>query len=208
MPEDESKTTRIDLLVLFLAFCSGFTVMALELLGGRILAPYFGSSVYVWGSLIVVFMLALAAGYLTGGRLSLHRPSLFRFGLLFALSALAMLPLVYIKTPIMVNVFNHITDPRYGALVAALLLFFIPTCIMGMISPYAVRLLVRHYQFSGQISGRLYFVSTFGSALGTLMTSFYLVLWFRIDTILWGLVALMALAAILIAMTCLFRRRN
>ena len=46
---------------------SGFFVMALELLGGRLLAPYFGSSIYVWGAIITVFMLALSVGYLAGG---------------------------------------------------------------------------------------------------------------------------------------------
>ena len=63
-------------LVLCLAFVSGFIIMAIELLGGRILAPYFGSSIYVWGSIITVFMLSLSIGYLLGGRLSLHNPNL------------------------------------------------------------------------------------------------------------------------------------
>ena len=55
---------------------SGFYVMAIELLGGRVLAPFFGSSIYVWGAIITVFMLALSLGYLCGGRWSLHAPTL------------------------------------------------------------------------------------------------------------------------------------
>ena len=66
---------RKNVLVSVLAFTSGFVIMSLELLGGRLLAPYFGSSIYVWGSVITVFMLALSAGYLTGGWLSLFNPS-------------------------------------------------------------------------------------------------------------------------------------
>mgnify|MGYP001369078185 CR=1 FL=1 len=62
-----------------LAFTGGFVIMALELLGGRVLAPYFGNSIYVWGSIITVFMLSLAVGYLIGGRLSMRAPSLSRF---------------------------------------------------------------------------------------------------------------------------------
>ncbi|OJI24463.1 hypothetical protein VVNSV5830_01638 [Vibrio vulnificus] len=92
--------------------------------------------------------------------------------------------------------FLWIEDPRYGSLVAAILLFFIPTVILGMISPYAVRLMVKNEQHSGQIAGRLYFVSTLGSALGTLATSFYLVLWWEINTILLTLTALLLLAGI------------
>jgi predicted membrane-bound spermidine synthase len=67
------------LLIHILAFCGGFVIMSMELLGGRILAPYFGSGVYVWGSIITVFMLSLSLGYLLGGRLSVNNPSLQRF---------------------------------------------------------------------------------------------------------------------------------
>ena len=62
----ETKLERIGWLVLLLAFTSGFIIMSVELLGGRILAPYFGSSIYVWGSIISIFMVALAMGYLIG----------------------------------------------------------------------------------------------------------------------------------------------
>jgi len=167
-----------------LAFVGGFVIMSLELLGGRVLAPYFGSSIYVWGSIITVFMLSLALGYLFGGRLSLHRPSLSKFGIIFAVAAVLLYPLVYFSESIMVLIFELIEDPRYGSLIAASLLFILPTVIMGMISPYSVRLLVASTHESGQVAGRLYFVSTMGSALGTLMTSFYFVLWFEINTIL------------------------
>ena len=63
-------------------------------------------------------------------------------------------------------------------------LFFIPTIILGMISPYSVRLLVTSKEESGQVAGKLYFVSTLGSALGTIMTSFYFVLWFEVNAII------------------------
>ena len=72
-------------LILLMAFAAGFVIMCFELLGGRMLAPYFGSSVYVWGSIITVFMLALSTGYLIGGRLSLYQPNLNKYALLFVL---------------------------------------------------------------------------------------------------------------------------
>ena len=171
-------------LIYLLAFVGGFAIMSLELLGGRVLAPYFGSSIYVWGSIITVFMLSLSIGYLLGGRLSLHHPSLGRFAVIFVAAAVCLYPLVYFNEAIMVWVFERIEDPRYGSLVASGFLFIVPTVIMGMISPYSVRLLVRSTESSGQVAGFLYFVSTLGSALGTLATSFYLVLWFEMNTIL------------------------
>lgn len=175
-------------LILTLVFCSGFSVMSIELLGGRMLAPYFGSSIYVWGSLITVFMLALSIGYLLGGRLSLRQPSATRFGLLFLVSALTVLPLLFAGDVLMDFVFDRVDDPRYGSLLASMLLFFVPTVALGMISPYAVRLLVDTLEHSGHVAGKLYFVSTIGSALGTLLTSFYLVLYFEIGQILTAIV--------------------
>lgn len=182
-----------------LAFVGGFTIMSLELLGGRVLAPYFGSSIYVWGSIITVFMLSLSLGYLIGGRLSLHRPSLGKFSLIFLAAALCLYPLVYFSEDIMLWIFDRVADPRYGSLLTSSVLFIVPTVIMGMISPYAVRMLVKTTTHSGQVAGILYFVSTLGSALGTLATSFYLVLWFEINTILTlltaGLLSMAVLAA-------------
>ena len=173
-----------NVLVSLLAFTSGFVIMSLELLGGRLLAPYFGSSIYVWGSVITVFMLALSAGYLTGGWLSLFNPSLKRFSLIFFASAATLYPLALINELLMAKVFETITDPRWGSLLAALILFTLPTVILGLISPYAVRLLVVDVDRAGNTAGRLYFVSTIGSALGTLATSFYFVLWFQMNTII------------------------
>ncbi|MGE0623095.1 MAG: fused MFS/spermidine synthase [Pseudomonadales bacterium] len=183
--------------IYILAFTGGFVIMSLELLGGRVLAPYFGSSIYVWGSIITVFMLSLALGYLFGGKLSLHHPSLTRFGTIFAVAAVLLYPLVYLAEPVMMWIFELIEDPRYGSLVTASFLFILPTVIMGMISPYSVRLLVASTHESGQVAGRLYFVSTMGSALGTLATSFYFVLWFEMNTILTLLaIALLVMAAV------------
>lgn len=186
-------------IIYILAFVGGFCIMSLELLGGRVLAPYFGSSVYVWGSIITVFMLSLSIGYLLGGRLSLHRPTLSRFAIIFFAAAVCLYPLVLFSEDIMVWVFDRVTDPRYGSLLASCIMFIVPTVIMGMISPYSVRMLVRNTEHSGQVAGVLYFVSTLGSALGTLATSFYLVLWFEMNTILTlltaALVAMSALAA-------------
>ncbi len=170
--------------------------MSVELLGGRILAPYFGSSIYVWGSIITIFMMALSMGYLIGGRLSLHQPSLFRYGLFFIIAAFALAPVIVFANAWMDAVFVRIEDPRYGSLVASTVLFFIPTAILGMIAPYSVRLVVESTSTSGQVAGALYFVSTLGSALGTLMTSFYLVLWFDMNTIISVMIAALLIAGV------------
>ena len=195
-PTTEPSTRRPIWLILCLAFTSGFIIMSVELLGGRILAPYFGSSIYVWGSIITIFMMALSIGYLIGGRLSLHQPSLFRYGLFFIIAAIALTPVIVFANAWMDAVFIRIEDPRYGSLVASTVLFFIPTAILGMIAPYSVRLVVESTTTSGQVAGALYFVSTLGSALGTLMTSFYLVLWFDMNTIISVMIAALLIAGV------------
>ncbi|MDQ6618943.1 MAG: fused MFS/spermidine synthase [Pseudomonadota bacterium] len=177
-------------LVFVVAGWSGFFVMALELLSGRILAPSFGNGIYVWGGIITIFMVALAVGYLLGGRFSIHNPSLRRLALLLMGSALASLPVLFAGDAILDRVFDAVHDPRYGSLLSVTMLFFAPVVLCGMVSPYAVRLLVREHALSGHYAGLLYFISTFGSAAGTLMTSFYLVLMFEIREIIGGLIAI------------------
>lgn len=183
-------------LLFSLAFIAGFSIMAIELLAGRILSPYFGGSVYVWGSIITIFMLALSIGYLAGGRWSLDEPNLKKFAVLFLVATAFMLPIAWLDEPVLNWLSDRIEDPRYGSLAASLVLFSLPTIVLGMISPYAIRLLIEAREASGQIAGRLYFVSTFGSAFGTLMTSFYLVLWLGIREIIVLICTLLFLAGL------------
>jgi hypothetical protein len=182
------------LLCYLIAGWSGFFVMAVELLGGRLLAPTFGSSIYVWGAIITVFMLALSLGYLAGGRYSMRSPSVRRLGFILILAAATVLPLIAVGEGLLDSVSVAVPDPRFGSLLGATLLFFVPTFFSGMVSPYAVRLLVEDRRSSGRHAGQLYFISTFGSAAGTLLTSFYFVLVMEVDHIL------IALSAVSIAL--------
>src|ERR671911_2216158 len=88
-------------LAYLIAGWSGFFVMAVELLGGRLLAPTFGSSIYVWGAIITIFMLALSIGYLAGGRLSMNAPSVRKLGLMLIVAALTVMPLMLFAVPML-----------------------------------------------------------------------------------------------------------
>ena len=109
--------------------------------------------------------------------------------ILLAQSATTLLS-VMLSEAILDWIFAHIDDVRYGALAAAMLMFFVPTFISGLVAPYAVRLLVTDARESGRFAGKLLFVSTFGSAAGTILTSFYFVLWFDVNQIIFGLIAI------------------
>ena len=185
-------------LIACMAFISGFCIMTIEMLGARILSPYFGGSLSVWGSIITIFMLALALGYLLGGRLSTRTPSGVTYASFFIGAALFSVPIILFADIIMNPIMINIEDARYGSLFASIFLFFIPTSILGMISPYSVRLMVDKEEHSGHMAGLLYFISTLGSALGTLGTSFYFVLWYEVNQILWGSVLSLMLAGFVI----------
>lgn len=185
-----------------LVFGSGAILMALEILGSRIMAPYFGSSVYVWGSLISVFLTALSAGYYLGGRLADERPHRSSLTLLLtAAGALtAMIPLLA----------DHVAEalvswgPRMGALAAASAIFLPATLVLGMVSPLAIRLGVAEITHLGQASGRLYAVSTAGSVAGTLLTTFLLIPLTGTKFLVTGLVAALF---ILVAISFLTERK-
>jgi hypothetical protein len=132
-------------------------------------------------------MLALSLGYLAGGRYSMSAPSVRRLGAILIIAALTVVPLLVFAEPMLDALSQAVPDPRFGSLLSAVTLFFVPTFFSGMVSPYAVRLLVQDRQSSGRHAGQLYFVSTFGSAAGTLLTSFYLVLLLEVNQILLGL---------------------
>ncbi|MBP78793.1 MAG: glycosyl transferase [Deltaproteobacteria bacterium] len=195
-------------IVIAAAFVSGFCIMAIEMLGARIMSPYFGGSLSVWGSVLTIFMLALSCGYLIGGRLSEGQPKPKTYSLFFIAAAVASLPIVFFADGIMQPIFMAIEDPRYGSLIASVFLFFIPTTILGMISPYSIRLLVEHEDHSGKMAGQLFFVSTFGSALGTLGTAFYFVLWFDVNEILFGTILALLFVGVAIFTFDLAARRS
>jgi MFS family permease len=159
----------------FLAFFCGAAVMSFEILGARMLSPHFGSDILVWGSLISVFMAGLAGGYFLGGIWADYRSSFSGLGLIILISALFILLVPWFYQPLLDVIFDWELGPRGGPLLACLFLFALPSLFLGMVSPYLVQLLVKQVRHVGRGAGTLYAVSTCGSILGTLGTSFYLI---------------------------------
>ncbi|MFH0965058.1 MAG: fused MFS/spermidine synthase [Planctomycetota bacterium] len=154
----------------------GWLVMELELLGARILVPYFGSSVYVvMGSVIGVFLLSLASGYVLGGWLSSKRWSKGALGanLIAAGAWLAVLPMF--DEPVCEWISGLDVAETWGSLGAAFILFAVPTALLGTVSPTAVRWLTREAENAGAKAGMVLGFSTIASFAGTIATAFYLV---------------------------------
>lgn len=169
------------------------------------MAPYWGSSIFVMGAILSTYMLSLSVGYLLGGMLSTKEPRLWKLAGLLALEALLTLPVIEAES-LLENISVALPDPRWGTIVASMCLFALPTVISGMVSPYAIRLLVRGIGSSGREAGGVYFVSTIGSAAGTIATSFFLVLIFDIHSLI-ALLAAVSLVVAAIAASLSYRLR-
>lgn len=158
-------------MLFFVVFLSGAAVMVIELLGTRLVAPFYGASLYVWTSLIAVTMMALAAGYFLGGRLADRGLSLAVSGFLWLAGFLCgWLPFL---APWVLELTNQ-CGLRAGAFLSALLLFFPVLMILGMVGPFAIRRLTDRLVFVGVSAGKVYATSALGSFLGTLVLGFFL----------------------------------
>lgn len=154
-------------------FLSGAVLMSLEMVGSRILAPTFGSSIYIWGALIVVVMAALTLGYYFGGRYADRFPSLLMMGVILTGAGIWIGLLPFWTTP--VSYYFTVFGPRLGSLMAALAFFFVPGVLLATISPFAVKLTSENLSTIGNTAGRLSAVSSAGSIVGTFLTSFFLI---------------------------------
>lgn len=196
MPSSPSTPPRRGTPFLYLTVTlSGAAVMILELLGTRIIGPFYGVSLYVWSSLIAVTLVALALGYYLGGYIADRYPGC-RLEHLILGGALATAAIPFADGPILT-----LTDPlgiRTGAFVSALLLFTLPLTGLAMVGPYAIKRAAHELEGVGQAVGSIYAVSTLGSVAGTLLLGFYLLPQFGTRAILFSLsLVLVALAAVL-----------
>lgn len=186
------------------AAITGAVVMAVEVLGSRVIGPYFGVSLFVWTALIAVTLLALAAGYIAGGAWADRFRSATTLYLLIAAAGAWLLivpPLRHWVLPAMLPY-----GLRWGALASAAILFGPALFLLGCVSPYLVRLAASEWSRLGSTVGRLYAVSTAGSFAGTLLTGYYFIVeWGVARAFQFGGVLLIALGALYAA---LFLRRR
>jgi spermidine synthase len=174
---------------------SGGVLMALEILSSRVLAPYYGNSVYVWGSIISVFLAALSLGYLWGGRLSDRQPAIASLGRMVALAAACQALLLLGGSPLPAALAAFTGGSPAGTLLAAALLFGPASTLLATVSPWAVRLAARDLGHLGGTAGRLFALSTLGSLAGTLTCTFVLIPFLELRQILGLLTALTAATA-------------
>lgn len=168
----KNKLSHIDRLVLFsTVIMTGAAVMVIELLGTRIIAPFYGTSLYVWSSLIAVTMIALALGYYLGGWFADRFPKI-RLAHVLGLAALGTLLIPLLSPAILAATESF--GMRAGAFCSALSLFLLPLSFLGMTGPFVIKLATCDLEGVGSTAGSVYAVSTVGSVLSTLALGFYL----------------------------------
>jgi predicted membrane-bound spermidine synthase len=155
-------------------FAAGVATLAAEIAAQRLIAPAFGASTVVWANTIAVVLLALAGGYWAGGRLADRHPharGLARTALAGA-GLVALIPLVAIP---LLNLTEDRLDELGGSLLVALVLVGPPVLVLGAVSPWAIRLRVRTVEDAGDVTGRLYALSTAGGLVGTFASALLLI---------------------------------
>ena len=162
-----------------LVFGAGIGSLATEITASRLLAPYFGSSTIVWANLIGIVLGALALGYWLGGRLADRRPEPRLLGFVVLAASLCVAVIPFAAKPFLDFTVDGLDTASAGAVVgsflAVLLLCAPAVVLLGMVSPFAIRLAVSSIATAGAVAGRLYALSTAGSLLGVFLPALVLI---------------------------------
>jgi spermidine synthase len=167
--------------LLLTAAVGGAAVLTLEVMGSRVIGPFFGVSLFVWTSLIAVTLMALAVGYAVGGWLADRHASAGALYTLIAVAGLLTLAIPLLRSPVLEASVG--LGLRAGSLVASLVLFGPVLAVLGAVTPFLVRLAVRQLDAVGRTVGVLYAVSTLGSVVGAVLTGYVLITWIGVNGI-------------------------
>jgi spermidine synthase len=181
------------------AFTGGAVLLSVEIAASRVLAPYFGNSLFVWGALIGVVLTGLSIGYWAGGALADRLPNPLLMVAVLGLGACSVLAIPFVDEAVLEAIVAWDPGPRLDPLLASVALFGPASVILAAVTPIAVRLLARSLTTLGRTAGRLFAISTAGSIAGTFATAFFLVPELGIDELLAFDAAALFVAAALFA---------
>jgi spermidine synthase len=173
----------------------GAAILALELLGIRIIGPFYGVSMFLWSVLIAVTLLSLSAGYSIGGRLADRYPSYNRLSLIIGLAGIWIILIPWIRHPLLASI-----EPmglRPAVFLVSMIFFFPPFLLLGMIAPYAIRLKTSDLSQIGKTTGRVFALSTLASVMAALGTSSFLIPYLGAGRSLFGIGLILVIVAVI-----------
>jgi spermidine synthase len=177
-----------------ITFIASFCILVIEIVAGRILAPFVGVSLYTWTSIIGVVLAGISFGAFVGGKLADGFPGKKTLGWLLLLSGVATLSIVPVTN--LAAGYHFPTSLMVRILIVTAVTFFIPSCILGMISPVVVRLALRNVETAGNVVGKIYAISTLGSIIGTFAAGFFLISWIGTRQIILAMGGILMLTAL------------
>lgn len=172
MKENEKKLPIFHILYL-MSFIEGGALMAIELIGSKMIAPYYGASLYTWTAVLATTLGGLAIGYYVGGILSEKYSNKNLLVIIFLLSGILVLTVQIYGTFIM-----EITLPlelRLGVTISSFIILTPILLCFGIVSPLIINILYNDFQFAGQVSGTIYAISTLGGVLFCLPLGLYFI---------------------------------
>jgi spermidine synthase len=175
-------------------FIASFCTLVIELVAGRIMAPYVGVSLYTWTSIIGVVLAGISIGAYLGGLIADRYPRSSTLGWLLFLSGLG----AFFISPLtnLVGAAQFQTSLMIRILLITTIIFLVPSCLLGMISPVVVKLTLNNLEKTGNVVGKIYAFSTLGSILGTFATGFFLISWMGTRQILFTMGIILILSAL------------
>ncbi len=185
-------------------FIASFCTLVIELVAGRMMAPYVGVSLYTWTSIIGVVLAGISIGAYLGGRIADRYPRSSTLGWLLFLSGLGAFSISPLTNLIGGAQFH--TSLMVRILMITTIIFFVPSCLLGMISPVVVKLTLNNLEKTGNVVGKIYAFSTLGSILGTFATGFFLISWMGTRYILLTMGIILIISAFLFG--GFFRRKK
>ena len=180
------------------SFLCGACVMVLEMAGSRVVAPYMGTSLVVWTSLIGIIMVSLTLGYWLGGRVADRRPDMKILHYIILAAALVTAVVGTIAAPVLETLSAGVRNVYIASVIASAILFAGPSVLLGMVSPFIVRLAMHNVLSSGGTVGKYSALSSAGSIIGTFLGGFVLISFFSSRTILFMVAFTLALVAMIV----------
>ena len=195
-----ANTRRSSIAIAVAVFLAGAALLGLEIAASRVLAPYFGNSLYVWGALIGVVLAGLSTGYWVGGAIADRYPTPRLLVAMLASASLLVLAIPFVDEWVLEHLVEWDPGPRLNPLLATIFLFGAQSVILGTVSPIAVRLKAHSLTELGRTAGRLFAISTAGSIAGTFATAFWLIPELGTDQVLASAAVALMLAAAAVAL--------